>query len=158
MQPLVQNLVLIYGKKSSYFLHLKNFLPSICLGLTNSSRAVLRDEAPWRSKKGAAELWEKPRPKPFPGADSKTQAADAEGTHPDPAGSVCEETERGCDTEHFPVFEGILGPCRAFSQCHCSVQGQQWWNLIQPISLGARRGLREGKGKREESSSRVQRG
>lgn len=108
---ILQNLLLIDCQKSSYFLHLKHFLPSVCLGATKSSRAVVRDKAPWRSEKGAAELWEMPSPKHFP-----------EETHHDPAGSVCKETERGCDAEHFPVFQGILGPSRAPSQCHCSAQ------------------------------------
>lgn len=105
----MQNLVFIYGKKSSYWLHLKHFFPSSCLGVTKSSRAVVRDEAPWRSEKGAAELWEMPSPEHFPRADRKTQAADAEETHHNPAGSVCKETERGCDTECFPEFQDFLG-------------------------------------------------
>lgn len=99
---ILQNLLLIDCQKSSYFLHLKHFLPSVCLGATKPSRAVVRDKAPWRREKGDAELWEMPSPKHFPGAGT-------EETHPDPTAVFVRRQKEGVMLNISPCSRGSWG-------------------------------------------------
>lgn len=65
----------------------------------------MTDEAAWRSEKGEQSAWGNA----FLGVDKKTQVADAEETHYEPASSVLQDTERDYYTEQFLQFAGISG-------------------------------------------------
>lgn len=96
-------------------------------------------------RKESSELRAMPLPEHSLGLDKKTQVADAEETHCEPASSVQKEAERGYDVEHFPQGTEFLRDSRGYRELLlCGTAGSSIMKTIQPISLGARWGAEGG--------------